>query len=104
MAWVLLFVAGLLEPVWAVALKQSDGFSRLWPSLVFAVAATASLGLLMLALQDLPAGSGYAVWTGMGCVLTAIGGILLLGESATPSRIAAITLTTAGIVWLSAAH
>ena len=101
MAWILLLTAGLLECVWAVALKSSDGFSKLVPSLVFAVAGTASFILLAFALRDLPAGTAYAVWTGIGAVGTAILGIVLLDESAAAARIAAIGLIAAGIVWLA---
>lgn len=101
MAWILLLTAGLLECVWAIALKESDGFSKLVPSLVFLVAGTASIVLLALALRELPAGTSYAVWTGIGAVGTAILGIVLLDESAAPARLAAIGLIATGIVWLA---
>lgn len=101
MPWLLLFVAGLFETVWALALKQSDGFSRLVPSLVFLVGLVASMVLLALALRDLPVGSGYAVWTGTGAVGAAIGAMVFLGEPATVGRAAPILLIAAGIVWLA---
>ncbi|HEV2820262.1 MAG TPA: multidrug efflux SMR transporter, partial [Solirubrobacteraceae bacterium] len=74
MAWVLLVIAGVLEAVWALALKESDGFSRPGPTVVFVVAGLVSIVLLALALRDLPVGTGYAVWTGIGAVGTAIAG------------------------------
>jgi quaternary ammonium compound-resistance protein SugE len=100
MAWVLVGIAGLLEIVWAVMLKQSDGFSRLWPSLGFLVAGTGSIVLLALALRDLPVGSAYAAWTGIGAVGTAIAGIVLLGEDAGAGRLASIGFIVVGIVGL----
>lgn len=103
MAWILLVAAGLLEVVWAVALKRSDGFTALGPSLVFAVAAIGSFVLLARALQTLPVGTGYAVWTGIGAVGAAIAGVVLLGESAGALRLAAIGLIALGIVLLAVA-
>jgi quaternary ammonium compound-resistance protein SugE len=100
-AWVLLFVVGALETVWALALKQSDGLTRLVPSVVFAVAGLVSIGLLALALRELPVGTGYAVWTGTGAVGAAIAGIVLLGESAAAGRVVAVGLVAVGIVWLA---
>jgi quaternary ammonium compound-resistance protein SugE len=100
MAWVYLAVAGLFETVWAVALKYTDGFSRLWPSLVTAVAMAISLYFLSLALRTLPLGTAYAVWTGIGAVGAAIMGMLLFGESFAPLRIASIFLIVIGIVGL----
>lgn len=101
MAWVLLIVAGVLEAVWALALKQSEGFSRLVPTVVFAVAGLVSIVLLALALRDLPVGTGYAVWTGIGAVGAAIAGIVVLSEPATLARILPIGLIALGIVWLA---
>ncbi|HEV2769849.1 MAG TPA: SMR family transporter [Solirubrobacteraceae bacterium] len=101
MAWTLLIIAGLLEGVWALALKQSDGFSRLAPTVVFAVAGLASIALLALALRDLPVGTGYAVWTGIGAVGAALAGIVLLGEPATLERLVPIGLIAIGIAWLA---
>jgi quaternary ammonium compound-resistance protein SugE len=95
MAWVLLLVAGLFEVGWAVGLKYSEGFTRLWPSLGTVAAMALSLGLLGLALRSLPLGTTYAVWTGIG--------IALLGESASPLRLVCIGLIVAGIAGLKLA-
>lgn len=103
MAWVLLGVAGVLEVVWAIALKQSDGFSNLVATAVFAVAGVASLALLALALRSLPVGTAYAVWTGIGAVGAALVGIAWLGEPATAARLLAIGLIVAGIAGLKLA-
>ena len=100
MDWVYLVVAGLFETVWAVALKYTDGFSRLWPSVITAIAMAISLYYLSLALRTLPLGSAYAVWTGIGAVGAAILGIILFGESAAPLRIASIGLIVIGIAGL----
>jgi quaternary ammonium compound-resistance protein SugE len=100
MAWLMITVAGLLEIVWAVMLKQSHGFSRLWPSLGFSFAAAGSLILLALALRSLPVGSAYAAWTGIGAVGTALAGMIFLGEDAAAGRIASIALVVVGIVGL----
>jgi len=104
MAWTLLIIAGGLETVWALALKQSDGFSRLAPTLIFAVAGVASIALLAFALRDLPVGTGYAVWTGIGAVGAALAGIVLLGEPATLARLVPVGLIATGIVWLALAQ
>jgi quaternary ammonium compound-resistance protein SugE len=100
MAWLFLFLAGLLEVGWAIGLKYTDGFSRLWPSLATALSMIVSLGLLGLALKSLPVGTAYAVWTGIGTVGTAVLGILLFGESAEAMRLGCIALIVAGIVGL----
>ncbi|GAB3293238.1 quaternary ammonium compound efflux SMR transporter SugE [Epidermidibacterium keratini] len=100
MAWIVLLVSGMLETVWALALKQSHGFSRLWPSVIFLVAAVASLGGLAWALKSLPVGTAYAIWTGTGAVLTAIVGIVWLKESASVLKLLSIVLIIAGIVGL----
>jgi quaternary ammonium compound-resistance protein SugE len=99
-AWVWLFLAGLLEVGWAVWLKVSEGFTRLWPSVLTVIAMAASLGLLGLALRALPVGTAYAVWTGIGAVGTAAFGMLVLGEPATAMRIGGIALIAAGIAVL----
>jgi quaternary ammonium compound-resistance protein SugE len=106
MAWVMLLVAGLFEVVWALALKESEGFKQLTPSLVFVGALAVSMVLLSLALRDLPVGPGYAVWTGTGAVGTALLAVLLFNEPATLSRLLPIGLIAVGIVWLAlvAAH
>ena len=104
LAWLALFVAGLLEIVWSVAMKASQGFTR-WPltALTF-VAAWASFGLLGLAMKQLPLGTAYAVWTGIGAVGAAILGILLFNEPATAGRIACIAMILAGILGLKLLH
>jgi quaternary ammonium compound-resistance protein SugE len=103
MAWVLLCVAGLFETAWAVALKYSDGFSRLVPSILAVSAMTASIVCLAFALKSLPVGTGYAVWTGIGAVGTAILGMYLFQEPATSLRLGSIALVVAGIVGLKLA-
>ena len=103
MAWLILIASGLLETVWAIALKQSDGFSKPGWVVVFAVAATLSLGGLAIALKDLPVGSAYAIWTGIGTVGAALVGVLALGEPATALRAFGIALILGGVVALRVA-
>lgn len=103
MHWLILFVAGLFEIAWAMGLKYTHGFTRLTPTVVTIACILASLGLLGLALKALPVGTAYAVWTGIGTVGTAILGIWLLGEPATPVRVACIALIVTGIVGLKLA-
>jgi quaternary ammonium compound-resistance protein SugE len=100
MAWLLLVCAGLLEIVWATALKQSDGFTRLWPSIVGVGGALLSFILLAIALRHLPAGTGYAVWVGIGAVGVAAAGIILLGEAVSAGRLLFLSLIVVGIVGL----
>ena len=100
LAWVVLFFAGLCEIGWAVGLKYTEGFSRLWPSVATGVAMLASVVLLGWSLKTLPLGTAYAVWTGIGAVGTAILGMLLFGESREAARLACIALIVAGIVGL----
>ncbi len=100
MAWLILFVAGLFEIGWAIGLKYTDGFSRLVPSVLTGMAMLISIVLLGIALKTLPVGTGYAVWTGIGAVGTAILGIFLLGESTDIARLASIGLIVAGIIGL----
>ena len=102
MAWILLITAGAFETGFAVMLKQSDGFTKLVPTILFAVFALASFGLLNLALKDLPVGTAYAVWTGIGAAGTATVGILALGEPAGALRIACICLIVIGAIGLQA--
>ena len=99
-AWLVLFVAGLCEIGWAVGLKYTEGFSRLWPSVATGVAMLTSVVLLGWSLKTLPLGTAYAVWTGIGAVGTAILGMLLFGESREAARLACIALIVAGIVGL----
>jgi quaternary ammonium compound-resistance protein SugE len=100
MTWVVLFVAGLLEIGWAVGLKYAGGLTRLWPAIATAVSLVGSMGLLAVALRTLPLGTAYAVWTGIGTVGTAVLGIVLFREPATPMRLLCIALIVAGIIGL----
>lgn len=100
MVWGALLVAGLFEIVWAVGLKYTEGFSRLWPSVGTLAAMAVSFGLLSYALKTLPVGTAYAIWTGIGAIGTAIVGIMLLGESASLPRLLCIAMIGAGIVGL----
>jgi quaternary ammonium compound-resistance protein SugE len=100
MAWIQLALAGLHEIVWAVGLRYTDGFSKLTPSVVTVAAMGGSFLLLAQALRQIPIGTAYAVWTGIGAVGAAIFGIVVLGESAAPVRLACLALIVAGIVGL----
>jgi len=100
MAWIMLLVAGLLEIAWAVGLKYADGFTKPVPSVLTVLAMIASMGLLGLAAKDLPIGTAYAVWTGIGAVGTVLMGITFLGESASPARLACLALIVVGIFGL----
>ncbi|HWB39609.1 MAG TPA: quaternary ammonium compound efflux SMR transporter SugE [Gemmatimonadales bacterium] len=102
-AWILLLVAGLFEVVWAVGLKYTDGFTRLLPSAITLTAMALSLILLARALRTIPVGTGYAVWTGIGAVGTALVGIWLLGEPRAAGRLLAIAAIVGGIVGLKLA-
>ena len=103
MAWIVLLVAGIMEVGWAVGLKYTDGFTRLWPTVATGAALVASMGLLGMALRTLPLGTAYAVWTGIGTVGTAVLGIALFREPATAMRLVCIGLIVAGIVGLKLA-
>lgn len=98
MAWVILFIAGILEIVWAYAMKLSDGFSRPGPAAVTLGAMFLSFGLLAVAMKSLPLGTAYTVWTGIGAVGAFIVGIVVLGEAATPMRVLAALLIISGLV------
>jgi quaternary ammonium compound-resistance protein SugE len=100
LAWILLVLAGLLEIVWAFGMKASEGFSRLGWSVLTVVAMAASVGLLGLAMRSLPLGTAYAIWTGIGALGAFVVGIAVLGEAATPMRIASAALILAGLVGL----
>lgn len=100
MVWILLVLAGLFEIVWAVGLKYTEGFTRLWPTVGTVAAMIVSFGLLAHVLKTLPIGTAYAIWTGIGAVGTALVGIIVLGESASPVRLACIGMIAAGIVGL----
>jgi quaternary ammonium compound-resistance protein SugE len=103
MAWVILVVAGLFETGWAIGLKYTNGFTRLWPTVWTVVAMTISLWLLDLAMKSLPVGTAYAVWVGVGAVGTVLLGIVLLGEPANAARLISVGLIIAGIVGLKLA-
>jgi len=100
MSWIYLFIAGLLEVAWAVGLKYTHGFTKLMPSLWTLLAMLGSVGMLGLALRQLPLGTAYAVWTGIGTVGTAIAGMVLLNEPAGAMRLGAIAMIAAGIIAL----
>ena len=100
MTWIVLFVAGLFETVWALALKESHGFSKLGPTAMFLASLIISMVLLAWALRDLPVGTGYAVWTGIGAIGAAVLGIVLFREPATAPRLFCLALIVAGIVGL----
>ena len=98
--WIYLILAGLLEMGWAIGLKYTEGFSRPWPSLGTITAMIASFYFLSQALRTIPVGTGYAVWTGIGAVGTALLGILILGESVAPLRLLSLTLIVMGMIGL----
>lgn len=98
MAWISLFVAGLLEIVWAFAMKQSHGFTRLWPSVLTLVAMVASFGLLSLAMRSLPLGTSYMIWTGIGALGAFVVGVAFLGEALNGWRLLAAGLILGGLV------
>jgi quaternary ammonium compound-resistance protein SugE len=100
MAWAMLLGAGLLEIVWAVALKQADGFTRFWPSAIGLAASVASFCGLAMALRTLPVGTAYAVWVGIGAVGVVNAGMLAFGDSASPLRLGFVALILVGIVGL----
>ena len=100
MSWLLLTGAGLLEIVWAIALKQAGGFTRFWPSLIGIVSAIISFVMLSLALKQLPVGTAYAVWVGIGALGVALAGIVALGESASPTRLSLLALILVAVIGL----
>ena len=106
MAWFYLVTAGVLEVVWAVAMKQSDGFTRPWPTAIMAVTMVGSVALLALAMRDLPLGTAYTIWTGIGAVGAFVIGIVVLGEQASAARLVAAALIVSGLVMmkLSSSH
>ena len=103
MNWIILVLAGLFEIGWAISLKYTDGFSKLWPTVWTLASMIVSLGLLGVAMKSLPVGTAYAVWVGVGAVGTAILGIVLLGEPANPGRLISLGLILAGIIGLKLA-
>ena len=102
MAWIFLFAAGVLEVIWAFAMKQSDGFTRLVPTTVTIVAMIASFGLLAFAMRTLPLGTAYTIWTGIGALGAFLVGVAVLGEHASPMRLVAATLILSGLVLMKA--
>ena len=103
MNWFILIIAGLFEIAWAIGLKYTEGFTRLWPTVGTVLAMGISVGLLGIAMKSLPVGTAYAVWVGVGAVGTAILGVVLFGESANAGRIFSLALILAGIVGLKLA-
>ncbi|MEJ7137537.1 quaternary ammonium compound efflux SMR transporter SugE [Amphibiibacter pelophylacis] len=103
MNWIILIIAGLFEIGWAIGLKYTEGFTRLWPTVGTVLSMIISLGLLGVAMKSLPVGTAYAVWVGVGAVGTAILGIILLGEPASMMRLASLALIVAGIIGLKLA-
>jgi quaternary ammonium compound-resistance protein SugE len=103
MAWITLFIAGLCEVGWAIGLKYTQGFTRLWPTLGTVAAMAVSLWLLGVAMKSLPVGTAYSVWVGVGAVGTVILGIVLFGEPANPARLISVMLIVAGIIGLKLA-
>ena len=103
MSWVILVIAGLFEIAWAVGLKYTNGFTRLWPSVGTLVALCISIALLGMAAKSLPIGTAYAVWTGIGAVGTVLCGIVFLGDPATAGRLFCVGLIVAGIIGLKIA-
>jgi quaternary ammonium compound-resistance protein SugE len=104
MAWVVLVISGFLETVWAIALARSAGLSRLVPSIVFLVALALSMTGLAWALRDIPVGTGYAVWVGIGAVGAAVVGMVALNEPVTVARVGCLLLVVAGVVGLKVFH
>lgn len=100
MAWLMLIAAGIVEIVMAIALKQANGWTRLWPSVVGVLAALASVYLLTRAVSNLPVTTAYAVWTGIGAVGVSLAGILLFGDSAHPLRLVCLVLVFGGMIGL----
>ncbi|WP_079204346.1 MULTISPECIES: quaternary ammonium compound efflux SMR transporter SugE [Pseudomonas] len=103
MNWLILILAGLFEIGWAIGLKYTDGFTRLWPTVGTVLAMVISLGLLGIAMKSLPVGTAYAIWVGVGAVGTALLGIVLLGEPANAGRLVSLALILAGIIGLKMA-
>ncbi|WP_101927607.1 MULTISPECIES: quaternary ammonium compound efflux SMR transporter SugE [Luteimonas] len=103
MSWIILVLAGLFEIGWAIGLKYTEGFTRLWPTVGTVAAMAISIGLLGIAMRTLPVGTAYAIWVGIGAVGTVILGIVLLGDPANPGRLISLALIVSGIVGLKLA-
>lgn len=104
MSWIILLLAGLFEVGWAIGLKYTEGFTRPLPTLLTVSAMLVSLGLLGLAMKELPLGTAYAIWTGVGAVGTVIAGIILFGESMALMRLASVALIITGLIGLKMSH
>lgn len=104
MSWIILLLAGLFEVGWAIGLKYTEGFTRPLPTLLTVSAMLVSLGLLGLAMKELPLGTAYAIWTGVGAVGTVIAGIILFGESMALMRLASVALIVTGLIGLKMSH
>jgi quaternary ammonium compound-resistance protein SugE len=104
MSWILLFLAGLFEIGWAIGLKYTEGFTRPLPTLLTAAAMLASISLLGMAVKQLPLGTAYAIWTGIGAIGTVIAGIMLFGESVSPIRLLSVLLILCGLIGLKLSH
>lgn len=100
MAWLMLVVAGLFEVAWAIGLKHTEGFSRLWPTVLTVSAMAISLGLLGMAMKSLPVGTAYAIWVGVGVIGTALWELLVMGEPASGLKLISLALIAAGVVGL----
>lgn len=103
MAWIVLVLSGVLEAGWAVSLKLSEGFSRLWPTLSFLVLAAASFAGLAWAMRELPVGAAYAVWTGIGAAITAVIGMVWLGDQVSALKVVSLVLVVSGVIGLNLA-
>lgn len=104
MSWIILLFAGLFEVCWAIGLKYTDGFSRPIPTLLTVAAMIVSLALLGLAMKELPLGTAYAIWTGVGAIGTVVAGIILFGESMALIRLASVALIVCGLLGLKLSH
>lgn len=103
MSWMILVLAGLFEIGWAIGLKYTEGFTKLWPTVGTVAAMAISVGLLGVAMRDLPVGTAYAIWVGIGAVGTVILGMVLMGDAASPGRLVSLGLIIAGIIGLKLA-
>jgi quaternary ammonium compound-resistance protein SugE len=103
MSWIILVLAGLFEIGWAIGLKYTEGFTKLWPTVGTVTAMVISVGLLGIAMRDLPVGTAYAIWVGIGAVGTVILGMVLMGDAASPGRLISLGLIIAGIIGLKLA-
>jgi len=103
MSWIILVLAGLFEIGWAIGLKYTEGFTKLWPTVGTVAAMAISVGLLGVAMRDLPVGTAYAIWVGIGAVGTVILGMVLMGDAASPGRLVSLGLIIAGIIGLKLA-